>query len=139
MSKFALSITKDLYMTKSYRDLSFVEGKYTYVRDRTSLQLVATCISIPLSNASKCRLPQWIFNCSRVRRSRKLSLPLVSRMKYSFSSPFFVRCTAQSGLYVPIGVSILNRSGILKNIFTSGALSKASAKGFSTELLSYSL
>jgi len=97
---------------------------------------LAMCISTPLSRALKCSMPQWILSCSGVLKSNRLVEPLVSRMKYNFCSPFFSQSTAQSGLYVPIGVSILNLSGILKNIFTSGSLSSASANGFSMVELS---
>src|SRR5699024_1489610 len=106
------------------------------MRLRSSVQLVAVSSSTPASSALKCSLPQWIFSCSLVFRCIKLVSPLVSRTKYSFSSPFLFRYTAQSGLYVPMGVSILKRLGILKNIFTSGSLSRATATGFSTVELS---
>lgn len=106
------------------------------LRTLKSFHLVATCSSTPLPIALKCALPQRIFKSSRPRKSSSFVLPLVSKMKYSFFMPSISTYTAQSGLYVPIGVSTLKRLGSLKNIFTSGSSSNAWANGFSTVVLS---
>ena len=59
----------------------------------------STGINVALSpKAAKCSLPHCIFSFSVFLRASASTLPLVSKTKYSFFSPFWSIITARSGL-----------------------------------------
>ena len=66
----------------------------------------ATIIALPI--AAKCFLPQAIFAYSFGRKSKRPVIPLDSTTKNNISSLASSQRIAQSGLYIPSGISILS-------------------------------
>ena len=67
----------------------------------------------PDAKALKCAFPQLILALSLSRKSSVNKLLFVSTTRYSLSPSGLSIKTAQSGLYGPRGVDILNQAGSL--------------------------
>src|SRR5581483_11248615 len=81
-------------------------------------------------SVSKCFWPQRTLSASLVRSFRRSLVLLVSRTRYSVSS--LCLTMAQSGLYLPTGVSISNQPGSFTNRRMSSRSSRRLANSLST-------